>query len=97
MKPASEADRITVHIAPGVYREQVIIDTPYISFVNTNPEEEVLLTWYYGIGYVYYSIGSDGYYSEAAAFDKYEKKYCTKSGEQQLILREVQQHFVQKT
>ncbi|MCI8427031.1 MAG: hypothetical protein HFJ03_05755 [Lachnospira sp.] len=80
MKPASEADRITVHIAPGVYREQVIIDTPYISFVNTNPEEEVLLTWYYGIGYVYYSIGSDGYYSEAAAFDKYEKNTAQKWG-----------------
>jgi len=80
MKPTSEADRITVHIAPGTYREQVIVDTPYISFVNTNPEQEVLLTWYYGIGYEYYSIGSDGYYSEAAAFDKFGKGTAQKWG-----------------
>lgn len=80
MNPTKESERVTVHIAPGTYREQVIVDTPYISFVNDEPDQEVLLTWYYGIGYEYYSIGSDGYYSEAAAFDKFDKNTAQKWG-----------------
>ena len=40
----------------------------------------MLLTWYYGIGYEYYSIGADGYYSEAAAYDKFEKNTAQKWG-----------------
>ncbi len=67
------ADRVTIHIAPGTYREQIIVNTPYISFVN-DTNEEVLLTWYYGIGYVYYSAGADGYYNAENAYDKYEKR-----------------------
>ena len=67
------ADRVTIHIAPGTYREQIIVNTPYISFVN-DTNEEVLLTWYYGLGYVYYSAGADGYYNAENAYDKYEKR-----------------------
>ena len=80
MRLTNGTDRITVHIAPGVYREQVIVDVPYITFKNDTPEQEVKLTWYYGIGYEYYSIGSDGYYSEAAAFDKFSKNTAQKWG-----------------
>lgn len=80
MNPKSEIDRITVHIAPGVYREQVIIDTPYVSLVNDTPEKEVKLTWYYGVGYKYYSAGNNQYYDEERAFDKYEKNTVTKWG-----------------
>ena len=80
MNPSDESKRITVHIAPGVYREQVLVDTPYVTFINDEPEKEVLLTWYYGIGYEYYSIGADGYYSEAAAYDKFEKNTAQKWG-----------------
>lgn len=71
----SEQKRVTVHIAPGTYRQQVIVSTPYVSFVNCDPSKEVLLTWYYGIGYKYYSAGPDGngYYDEARAFDQFEK------------------------
>lgn len=79
MKPSSEAERITVHILPGVYREQVIVDVPYITFINDNPEEEVLITWYYGIGYAYYSI-KGGYYDEERAHDKYEKANAARWG-----------------
>lgn len=80
MNPKSEEERITVHIAPGVYREQVIIEAPYISFVNDNPKEEVKLTWYYGVGYKYYSAGKNQYYDEERAYDKYEKNTVTKWG-----------------
>lgn len=72
MNPSSEAERITIHIAPGTYTEQLLITVPYITFKNDEPSKEVKLTWYYGIGYKYYSV-KDGYYDEASAFDKYEK------------------------
>ena len=67
LNPTSEQTRVTIHIAPGTYREQITINTPYLSFVNDNPSQQVLLTWYYGIGYKYYSVGSNGEYSADAA------------------------------
>jgi pectin methylesterase-like acyl-CoA thioesterase len=73
MNPKSEAERITIHIAPGIYRAQLMIATPYISLVNTDPTQEVKITWYYGVGYDYYSVGPDGKYNEDRAFDKYLK------------------------
>lgn len=76
-QPKSEADRITVHIAPGTYREQIFVTTPYVSFVNDS-SKEVLLTWYYGIGYKYFS--SDDYFNPERAYDKYEKKIAAKWG-----------------
>lgn len=79
MNPTSEEKRITVHIAPGTYREQIIINTPYISFVN-DTDEEVVLTWYYGIGYKYYSADKNGYYNIENAYDKYEKRTVSKWG-----------------
>lgn len=77
MGVSSEAKRVTIHIAPGTYREQVIINTPYITLTN-DKAGEVLLTWYYGIGYKYYS--STGYYDAQRAFDKYEKKIADRWG-----------------
>ena len=71
MGVTSEAKRVTIHIAPGTYREQVIIETPYITLMNDTPEEEVLVTWYYGIGYKYYS--SNGKYDAELAYDKFAK------------------------
>ena len=80
MGPKSEADRITIHIAPGVYRAQLIIDTPYITLKNDTPDKEVKLTWYYGIGYNYYSADANGYYNEDLAYDKFEKRGVAKWG-----------------
>jgi pectin methylesterase-like acyl-CoA thioesterase len=77
MNPTSEAERITIHIAPGVYRAQLKISTPYISLVNSNPSQEVKITWYYGFGYEYYSVGADGFYSEDRSFDKYSKYHVS--------------------
>ncbi len=88
MNPTSEAERITIHIAPGTYREQIIVEAPYVTFVNDDPSQgQVLLTWYYGIGYKYYSVlgnnnGTDyrGYYDAQKAYDKYEKKEVDRWG-----------------
>ena len=79
MNPASEADRVTIHIAPGTYREQISVETPYITLVPEG-NGEVVLTWYYGIGYNYYSIDNTGYYNEENAFDKYIKNTPQKWG-----------------
>ncbi|MDQ0972352.1 pectin methylesterase-like acyl-CoA thioesterase/lysophospholipase L1-like esterase [Neobacillus niacini] len=86
MNPTDEAHRITIHIAPVVYRAQLIIKTPYITLVNSHPNPtsdpstQVKITWYYGIGYKYYSMGSDGFYNEENAFDKYSKNIASKWG-----------------
>lgn len=74
INPGSESDRVTIHIAPGTYREQIVVKTPYITFVNDEPQKgDVLLTWYYGIGYKYYSVGSDGRYNASNAASKSAK------------------------
>ena len=77
MNPTSEEQRITIHIAPGTYREQVSIETPYITLAKEG-EGEVVLTWYYGIGYKYYSIDGTGYYNEENAFDKLVNLFLAK-------------------
>ena len=71
--PQSENDRVTIHIAPGTYREQITFNTPYLSFVNDDPSRQVVLTWYYGIGYQYYSVDSSGVYNASSAASKKEK------------------------
>ncbi|HAN44582.1 MAG TPA: hypothetical protein DCP97_04235, partial [Ruminococcaceae bacterium] len=85
MNPTSEAERITIHIAPGTYREQIIISTPYITLVN-DEKEDVLLTWYYGIGYKYYSSDATGYYNPENAYDKFEKKIVQRWGASTRVL-----------
>ena len=80
LNPSSEDTRVSIHIAPGTYREQVQVNTPYISFINDTPSKEVKITWYYGIGYKYYSMGSDGYYDAANAKSKSAKGEATRWG-----------------
>lgn len=51
-KPNGEGYRVTIHSAPGKYREQVVVNTPYITFINVQPSKgTVTITWYFGIGY----------------------------------------------
>ena len=71
LNPSNEHSRVTIHIAPGTYRQQVVVQTPYIKFVNDEPSKgDVVLTWYYGIGYKYYSANSKGYYDASLAASK---------------------------
>ena len=81
LNPSGESSRVTIAIEPGTYREQVIINTPYLSFVNSNPSGgEVLITWYYGIGYKYYSTASSGYYNANDARSKSAKAVAQRWG-----------------
>lgn len=81
LNPSGESSRITIAIAPGTYREQLLINTPYLSFVNSDPSGgEVLITWYYGIGYKYYSAAGSGYYDANDARAKSQKGIAQRWG-----------------
>lgn len=74
----TEDQRVTVLLTEESYREQVVIDTPNVT-IKSARDEGSTITWYYGVGYYYYSASSstDGrngsYYDEALAVDKYYK------------------------
>jgi pectin methylesterase-like acyl-CoA thioesterase len=58
-----ESSRVVISIADGTYREQIIVNKPYITFKSASGDaSKVILTWYYGIGYVYNNIGTNGFY-----------------------------------
>ena len=80
INPTSESQRVTIHIAVGTYREQVIVNTPYITFMNDDTSKYPTITWYYGIGYKYYSCNSNGYYDATLAKKKSSKNIASKWG-----------------
>ncbi len=41
----TEKYRAVINIRPGVYEEEVHIDTPYVSLVNTSKSEDVIITY----------------------------------------------------
>ncbi len=51
------------------YQEQVKIDMPNVT-IKTSGEEKATITWYYGVGQAYYSIGEDGTYNKDRAMTK---------------------------
>ena len=72
-----DSERVTVSIEPGNYEEMLVIDVPNVTLKNAsdNPtntltnsgvdidDNAVRITWYYGHGYTYYSMGSDYKYN----------------------------------
>ena len=51
------------------YREQVIVDQANVTF-KTSGEEKATITFYYGIGYSYYSLNASGYYDKDRAMTR---------------------------
>ncbi len=69
----SEGQSVTIKIDPGTYREQVVVSASDIKFEsNGGSRDDTIITWYYGIGYKYYSAVSS-YYDPYADYDQYEK------------------------
>lgn len=73
----TENDRVTIELTDASYREQLVINTPNITVTSTRTKGSII-TWYYGVGYSYYSAkksedGKSAYYDEACAVDKYNK------------------------
>ena len=63
LNPGNESALVTIHTTPGTYLQQVMVQTLYITFINDEPSKgDVILTWYYGIGYKYFSENEKGYY-----------------------------------
>jgi len=68
---AERGERTTILIAPGTYQEELTIDVPGLRLKNASPKpsiglrnqgvdcdpEAVRITWYYGHGYQYRSMG----------------------------------------
>ncbi|SEG31763.1 Pectin methylesterase [Butyrivibrio sp. Su6] len=66
-------ERVIVSIEPGNYEEMLVVDVPNVTLKNAsaNPtntltnagvdidDNAVRITWYYGHGYTYYSMGDD--------------------------------------
>jgi pectin methylesterase-like acyl-CoA thioesterase len=40
IKPEEESQRVIIHIAPGIYRQQLKIETPYITLLNEEPKKK---------------------------------------------------------
>lgn len=55
-----DGQTVTIKIDPGTYEEQLYIDMNDIALVAADPENRPLIQYYYGIGYVYYSLPPDG-------------------------------------
>lgn len=79
-RPAGEAGRVTVLVDPGVYTEQVIVDSNYVTIKAADEANRPEIQWYYGIGYLYYSSAGDQYYSEDWAVQKTKKGPVTRWG-----------------
>lgn len=70
INPTSEENRVYIDITPGTYREQVRVTKPYITLrKKADTTGEVKLTWYYGLGTLYDSCNSSGYYDPSVIGD----------------------------
>ncbi|MCC8097709.1 MAG: pectinesterase family protein [Eubacterium sp.] len=67
-RPEGESGRVTITLTDDV-QEQVLVDADYVTINGAGNE----INWYYGLICKYYSVDSDGYYSESLFRDKYEK------------------------
>ncbi len=69
-----ESDRVTIDLTDELYREQLVINTPNVTIKGNG----ATITWYYGVGFSYYSAkpidARTIYYDEAYAVDKYGKE-----------------------
>lgn len=94
INPKSEDGLITIHIAPGTYRQQII---PYITFVNVELQNgKANLTWYYGYIYKYYSCGQDRIYNSELAQSKTSKFEASNHWGSSVILRNRASYFKAK-
>ncbi len=73
-----DAEKI-ISIMPGRYCEQLRVNAANVMFCPVEGAEgEVKLTWYYGIGYLYNSVGADGHFDplNGAFGNKVERWGC---------------------
>ena len=71
-KAGSISSPIITLTSGQTYREQVIVDMANVT-LKTSGEGKATITWYYGIGYGYYSLNSSGYYDKDRAMTRNSK------------------------
>ena len=54
---AAHGERTTIFLEPGTYQEQLTIDVPGIKLKSSSYKQPAIITWYYGHGYQYRSMG----------------------------------------
>ena len=86
-----DGQRVTISIEPGNYEEMLVIDVADVTLANasSNPtntlknsgvdidDNAVRITWYYGHGYTYYSMGSDYKYDADVLAANKENGYAS--------------------
>lgn len=79
LKSGSQTKGATVVLTSGqTYTEQVIVDIENVRF-ETSGSEPATISWYYGIGYTYYSAYG-GFYNEDYAVDRHARGKVDKWG-----------------
>ena len=58
---AARGERTTILLEPGIYQEEMTIDVPGLKIKGTSKKEPAKITWYYGHGYQYKSMGKTNY------------------------------------
>lgn len=58
---AAKGERTTILLEPGVYQEELTIDIPGLKIKGTDKKAPAKITWYYGHGYQYKSMGAINY------------------------------------
>ena len=57
----AKGERTTIWVEPGVYQEELTIDVPGLRLKGTSRKQPAKITWYYGHGYQYKSMGKTNY------------------------------------
>lgn len=58
---AARGERTTILLEPRIYQEELTIDVPGLKIKGTSKKEPAKITWYYGHGYQYKSMGKTNY------------------------------------
>lgn len=68
-KAGNISNPVIILTSGQTYREQVIVDQANVTF-KTSGAEKATITFYYGIGYTYYSLNANGVYDKDCAMTR---------------------------
>ena len=68
-KAGSISNPVITLTSGQTYKEQVIVDQANVT-LKTSGAGKATITWYYGIGYCYYSLAANGYYDKDRAMTR---------------------------
>ncbi len=86
-----DGQRVTIKVEPGDYEEMLVVDVPNVTLENASStptntlknagvdidDNAVRVTWYYGHGYTYYSMGLDYKYDAEILKTNKENGYAS--------------------